>query len=175
MLLEGGRARADLSGRQATLEVTIPATGWYAVLATREDVEEGTSSGNFVLGFEGSTAEVGGIGAMPDIGESTTPISQGQVAEGELSNEAYVSYYLISLTEGQGIMVTMQRTSGDLEPFVAVMSADLDVLERGRPNLAGTESALAFKPEAEGWYVIAATRADFDAGTTIGGYSIRVE
>jgi hypothetical protein len=167
------RETADLSERRAVMNFLVPQTGWYAVIATREDVDEGTSSGNYQLQFAGSSF-IGESAAAPDIGVTATVVRSGQVAEGDVSDDQVTFYYLISLERSEAVTLTMRRTTGDLEPVVAMMDTDLSVIERGRPDLAGRTSTLTFTAPTSGWYVIAATRDDAEAGTSLGGFALQI-
>jgi hypothetical protein len=127
----------------------VPQTGWYVVIATCEDVDEGTSSGSYQLQFAGSSF-IGESATAPDIGVTTTVVRSGQVAEGDISDDKITFYYLISLERGEKITLTMRRTTGDLEPVVAMMDTDLSVIERGRPDLAERTSTLTFTALTQG-------------------------
>src|SRR5690606_9621658 len=117
------RETADLSERRAVMNFLVPQTGWYVVIATREDVDEGTSSGSYQLEFAGSSF-IGESAAAPDIGVTATVARSGQVAEGDISDDQVTFYYLISLERDEEITLTMRRTTGDLEPVVAMMDTD---------------------------------------------------
>jgi len=168
------RETADLSERRAVMNFLVPETGWYVVIVTREDIEDGITSGSYQLQFAGSSF-VGESAAAPDIGVTATVIRAGQVADGEISNTTVTFYFLISLNRDEEITLTMRRTTGDLEPVVAVMDTDLSIIERGRPDLAGRTSTLTFTAPIRGWYVIAATRDNAEAGTSSGGFALQIE
>lgn len=167
------RETADLSGRRAVMNFLVPESGWYALIATREDVDEGTSIGNYQLQFEGSSV-VGELSSAPDIGVTATVVSSGQVQEGDISDEQVTLYYLISLDRDEEVVLSMRRTTGDLEPLVAMMDTDLSVIERGRPDLAGRTSTLTFTAPSDGWYVVATTRDGADAGLSSGGFALQI-
>lgn len=167
------RETADLSGRGAVMNFLVPETGWYILVVTREDVDEGTSSGSYHLQFTGSSF-MGESAAAPNIGVTATVARSGQVAEGDISDDQVTFYYLISLERDEEITLTMRRTTGDLEPVVAMMDTELSVIERGRPDLAGRTSTLTFTAPTRGWYVIAATRDNAEAGTSAGGFALHI-
>jgi len=167
------RETADLSERRAVMNFLVPETGWYVIIATREDIDEGTTSGGYQLQFAGSSF-IGETAAAPDIGVTATVVRSGQVAEGDISDGQVTFYYLISLDRDEEITLTMRRTTGDLEPVVAMMDTDLSVIERGLPDLAGRTSTLTFTAPTRGWYVIATTRDDAEAGTSAGGFALQI-
>lgn len=170
------RETADLSGRRAVMNFLVPDNGWYVILATREDVDDGTTSGAYLLDFEGSSiASDPSAVPPPDIGLVATVVERGQVIETTISDENHIEYYLISAQSDDTISIEMRRTTGDLDPFVAVLDTDLSVLVRGNPNLAGNISSLIFTAPSNGWYVIAATRDGAEGGSSIGDFSLKLD
>jgi hypothetical protein len=145
--------------------------GYYAVVATRFGQEAGATEGSFVLTLE--TAPTSGQGVTP---EAALLLRYGAEHENYLDGEYPMRYYTFGAQRGDIVTISLDRTSGNLDPLLALYNSRQEVLieddDSGPDNNALIESFIV--PETGTYYILAA-RFDREAGTSAGGYVIRLE
>jgi len=166
-------AEDDDSGgnSNAYLNVTLPETGEYLIVATRYDLDTGTSTGMYTLSLAGSSGPV-------NVSTTTGPqeISPGVFYMGALSDSAYAHLYELELQAGTELVVAMFATEGSaLDPYLGFGTEDGDVLaedDDSGPQVDGGmfDAYLRLTIAQTGTYLILATRAGLELGTSSGDY-----
>jgi len=182
----GASAVPDFLQRSLTQIFSVPASGVYTLKATYHVPDQSTKAtyGDFVI-----TVNVASGSGTPDLARisgSAVPVMTLPAVvvsdlsdpnakwTGSLSNAAYRINYLIYVTSGSSLNVTMLRADGDLAPVLALTNLTGDkVLARGKIS-GGMTATLVFSPPQAGWYLLVATRTDVDKGTTQGHFTLQM-
>jgi hypothetical protein len=165
-------ARDDDSGPGGDAAISsqeLPRDGSYFVIITRFGQERGITTGSYSL----TVARVGlqgGTGALLQYGDSVVA---------ELNNEQYQQVYLFHANRGDLINASMQRISGDLDPFLILAELDGTVLIANDEDVEspGTLDAAIhdYRIEHTGSYLLVATRFGRAAGQSHGGFSVTLD
>jgi hypothetical protein len=155
-----GRAAGS---RFATLRATIPRSGTYILQVNNLRPEQ---SGGFNLRLTGVSVDVSKLPVVP--------INYNERSRGFVSNDAPISYYRFSGKAGERVTIQMSTTSGGLDPFLILSEGNLNEELTFNDNVSSTRNAriVRYRLEKDGDYLILATRAGLDTGTTIGGFDI---
>lgn len=162
--------------RNSQIVAEIPGDGEYTILASRYVGDDATpTSGTYRLMLERVDAALGGV--------STTSerISYGQTLTGEISNEAYLLFYVFDGTAGDTITITIDSLSGNLDAVLYVYGSS----EAGWVEIANNDDSptgATYDPLLSGMilpqsgkYLIAVGRYNLDRGDTTGSFSITLE
>ncbi len=157
--------RDDTNGtRNITIQaLTIPQSLRYYVIVGRFGMGLGSTNGTFQLNIER-------IGVS---GESGSALRYGDSVINSISNMTPQLYYSFQAKQGDIVDITMQRNSGNLDPYLQVVNSDAHVIAEsddmnGSGSLdAGVKSLVIDKT---GTYIIVATRYGEAAGTSSGRY-----
>jgi len=143
----GGGQNAQISSYR------IPADGVYYVVATRLDREQGTTTGRYRLEFQALGNAFDGVPeGMQRIGYGTT--ITGRVDD--ITSEVVFAFFG---QEGEPITVSMNRGDGDLDPVVAILDSDQNVVAQDDDSGGGQNARIArFVLPRSGLYFIRATR-----------------
>jgi len=157
------------SGQNALLDsVRLPADGDYFILVTRFGHGLGSTSGTYELTLQR-------LGATTTAGAT---IRYGDSIIGEIREAAPQVVYVFSGQRGEVVNLRMQRTSGNLDPFLDLANAAGQILRSGDddPTAAGTLNAgiLNFTLPESGFYIVVATRYGRESGTTTGSYLLNL-
>ncbi len=174
------------------IEFTLPADGAYLIVATRFNVSDGSSEGDFELSLEvvgGPSVDGGADGGKEDDGgadsgsgdvdaslcadvalEFDPPVvAYGDTIENEISDEFPAFVLCFVGNEGDVVSITIEATRGDLEPVVLVLDGQFE------ETIASTEDEIEFELPADGAYVILVSRVDFTDGDTEGEFELTLE
>jgi len=99
-------------------------------------------------------------------------IGYGQTVTGTITNDQFVVYYRFNGLAGDRILVTANRVSGDLDPLVALLDAQDEVVASDDDSGGNRNARLEFTLPAAGEYVIAVTRYQVRDGTTTGDFTM---
>lgn len=163
--------------QQAVIEYTFEVAGTYELYATRLDVEDGDTVGDYFLSITG----VEDIDPAP--ASNVIPNRNASyLVFGDIYNITHVSGrvdesniripYFMYLDGDHPTVVIAESTAGDLIPMLILRNGDGNVLQLGTSN-SPTQSELSFEGIAAGWYIVEVTRFDEDKGLTSGNYTIR--
>ncbi|MEP6984937.1 MAG: PPC domain-containing protein, partial [Chloroflexota bacterium] len=147
--------------------LTIPQSLRYYVIVGRFGMSLGITTGTFLLNIER-------IGVS---GESGSALRYGDSVINNISNMSPQIYYSFQAKQGDIIDVTMQRNSGNLDPYLQVVNSSAKVIAEsddisGSGSLdAGVKSLVI---QDTGTYIIVATRYGEAAGTSTGRYILTV-
>jgi len=165
--------RSDLENTtgQAALNYTVTEDGNYELIASRLDE---VSTGDFILqvGVSDNKRMTTSIPVLPEW-LSTAVLLQAPLRsmEGNLNDDVFEAYYALYLNVDDQLEIEMERISGDLEPLLALLDAEQNLVVRGNTDedgLAVFETTI----EEAGWYFIAAARFDTSEGDTQGRYRL---
>ncbi len=166
-------ARNDDGGKgynAAILSLQLPREGNYFIIASRFGQERGSTTGSYSLTLARVGLSASGTGAA---------LSYGDNVIGEIRPDAPEQVYGFTAQRGDLIHISMQRISGDLDPFLILADSQGNVLSASDddPASPGTLDAaitdwLVRKPGA---YLIVATRFGREAGTSRGGFALTLE
>lgn len=176
--------------------------GQYEIVISRLDVEDGDTDGDFMIEITGVTVMSDprcASDTLPRFDQpahllDTTTHTGGEV-RGTISDSYYIHYYLVYLQPDQQLDVVMQRDSGDLDPFTAIVDAVAKPVARGAEvqTPAGDTTgqrlshfvgqaqqdrltrSVSFTASQPGWYAIVASRLDLEEGITQGSYHLSWE
>lgn len=146
----------------------IPADGRYFVIATRFGQEHGNTTGNYTLLLER-------VGAG---GSETTFLRYGDSVLGRVTLDEPLVFYFLRAERGDVVNITLNRTSGNLDPLLDLATADGRVLVSNDddPLAEGTLDAgiINYTVLETGVYLIVATHFGREAGDTEGSYVLSV-
>jgi hypothetical protein len=168
----------DTNNWQVTLDYMFTTSGSYSLVASRLDINEGKTSGDYILTVEGIpfpqerqpydasvfTFKNPAV-VLPDNVPSST-------LNGKITNDTFVQYYLIDLKTYTTVEATVARVDGNLTPTVAILTLDESILDRGSGTNTDWSAKYSVFPIDSTWRVIAVSRTDFDTGTTTGSYKL---
>jgi hypothetical protein len=174
----------------AMIDITLPTTDTYVIVASRYGFDTGTSAGSYTLTLQS--------GASPNnttttISQETTQPTEPQMLEegiyymgdlvmnedtaGEITNDSYAQIYSLQVDQAMDLNVAMFADGSNLDPYIVVMDADGNSLAEDDDSAAGMgggqwDSFLEIPITTPGEYLIVASRAGLDAGTSAGAYVI---
>lgn len=159
----------DGSGRGAQIgSLRIPQNGTYTVVVSRFGGTLGTTAGGYTLRLErvGISSQSGSALRYDDTIINT--ISDGEPA----------LYYTFQAARGDILDIRMQRVSGDLDPVLQVVDATSSVIASsddipGSSTLDAAVEGLVI--EADGVYVIVATRYGEGSGNSTGAFVLSIQ
>lgn len=171
----------------ALIDMSLPADDGYVIIATRYDLDTGTSQGAYELTLEGGagpstpgqpTSNVNepemlepGIYYMGDI-QLDTPVS------GTITNDNFAQLYTVELQAGE-IAMAMFADGSQLDSYLIFMDADGNVLAEDDDSGADVgggqlDSFIQLQVPQAGSYIIGATRAGVGSGSSSGAYALAV-
>jgi hypothetical protein len=101
-------------------------------------------------------------------------ISYGQTVEGKISHYNYDDNWFFYGSAGDAVTITMNRTSGDLDPYLALHfwngAERVKLITDDDSGGAGNSLIDGYVLPYDGWYCIGAHRYDHEYGATAGSY-----
>ena len=147
----------------------LPDSGRYRVIVARFGDVLGTTSGSFAL-------EISRVGVSSASGST---LRYGDQVINSISNMNAQLYYSFRAQRGDIINVQMRRVSGDLDPYLQIVDTDARVLADNDDTLGSptpSDSTITgLVIEADGTYVIVASRYGQAAGTSTGNFVLMLE
>lgn len=149
----------------------VERTGDYALIATRFGRDAGTSSGGFSLTLDRSKPET--LGKTPD---KAILLDYNTTVTGTIESGSINRYYLLEVHKGDTLNIEVTRTSGNLDPTLALLSTDLKrKLAVSDNNVRGKIVRISsFKIYVDGAYLLVVSRFNGETGTTTGDYTLKV-
>ncbi|MBX3081040.1 MAG: PPC domain-containing protein [Anaerolineae bacterium] len=153
--------------------IRLTKDGLYFLIATRFGQDRGLTTGAFTL----TLTRVGIV--SNDAQPEGTVLQYGDSVVKEINATVSQHLFAFSALRGDIISVTMQRISGDLDPMLVLADAQGTVIlsSDDDPESPGTLDAAIrnLRIQQTGNYVIIATRFGQEAGTSGGGFSLKLE
>lgn len=158
------------------LSLTVPTSGLYYVVATRAGMDTGTTTGAYVL-----------LAAVPEPEPVSQPVDDGlpegvdyagvigvgDAISGTLSATSFMHLYEFEGQAGEEITISMTGT-GNLDAYLGLFDPAGEVIAEDDDSLGGLNAVITITLPQTGTYLIAATRAGIDEGTTVGDYTLEV-
>lgn len=168
MVVDGGgavlAALDDGDGRGAVLDtLRVPRNGLYYVVVSRFGGELGITGGAYTLRVER-------VGVSSESGSS---LRYDDTVLNTVTDTSPQHYYTFQARRGDILNITMQRVSGDLDPYLQIVDSTGAVIAEsddvpGSSTLDAAVEALVI--ETDGTYVIIATRYGEAAGQSTGAF-----
>jgi len=150
----------------ARLTYDIPLTGNYVILASREGLADGTTSGAFSLRLNGALLDPRQLDAQP--------IGYGRSLEGTISDAAPVTYFSFQGKRGELCTLTMAPAAPDaLDTSLELFDGEFTSLTAS-DNVGTSNTARIFQYQlpASGMYYILASRSGLAEGDGEGAFSL---
>ncbi|PJF42592.1 MAG: hypothetical protein CUN50_03570 [Candidatus Thermofonsia Clade 1 bacterium] len=154
----------------AILEWRVPFTASYLLVATRFGGESGNTRGAYSLLLSRVPPDQLGLSL-----ERAILLDPGARVVGRISGEAVRRYYLIQGQAGALIDVQVTRTRGNLDPTLALFSADLAPLTEQTEGVRGQSARIVgYRLPRDGEYILIVSRFNAEAGITEGEYILQL-
>jgi serine protease Do len=133
-------AEDDDSGgnSNAYIEMTLPSTGTFSVVATRYNFDAGDSQGKYTLSLAGSGTTQTTGSDQPTTTTEPVELEAGvwymgdivlaESVSGSIDQNAYAQFYSVNLEAGTELVVVMFADGSTLDPYLILMTEDGDVL-----------------------------------------------
>lgn len=149
-------------------DLTLKANGRYFLIVGRFGFQLGSSTGEYELRLIRA-----GV-----ISEQGSALRYGDSVIGTISQTEPHAYYTFEAEQGDILAISMVRSSGDLDPYLKVISAQRFVIAEN-DDQAGAETRNAriddLIIEQTGMYIIMATRYREAAGDSSGSFVLSIE
>lgn len=149
----------------------IQRSGSYLIAATRFGGEAGTSRGAYNLSLERLSEDQ--IGLTPELAEA---LEYGAVVTGQITDDQFNRYYLITAQRGDVLTIEVVTTRGDtLDPALILLDSRLRSLVGHDFNSRGRSARItSYRVPADGAYVLVVSRSNRETGRTSGSYTLTV-
>lgn len=171
----------------AVIEMTLPGSGNFIIVATRYDFDTGTSQGSYQLELAGGTGPQNpNPGIQPASNQQQPQMLEPGVyymgdmvlaepVPGTISADSYAQLYTVELEAGTEFMVAMFADGSMLDSYLIFGTEAGDVLAEDDDSGATVDgsqydSFLSLQIPQSGVYYIVATRSGMDSGTSTGDY-----
>ena len=120
-------------------------------------------------------------GADEGIQENPQPLPGGDTggdseqASGEITDEVPYESWEFDGFAGETVTVTMTATSGDLVPYIGILTNDEETVLAESTSNNGRTAQVSYTVDQDGTYVIVATREGVDEGFTSGSYTLDLQ
>lgn len=105
---------------------------------------------------------------------SRLPITFGEEVQGTITNEAFFDHWTFDARAGDVLQITMTGFDG-LAPLVGILNSVETLQAASTEGAVNGAISLRYDVPEDGSYLIVATRAGTQNGTTTGGYRLRVD
>ncbi|MFN7211096.1 MAG: hypothetical protein ACK4P1_12025, partial [Aggregatilineales bacterium] len=154
----------------AIVEWRVPLTASYLLVATRFGGEGGSSRGAYSLLLTRVPPDQ--LGLTP---ERAILLDFGERVVGRINRDAVRRYYLIQGQAGLLLDVQVTRTRGNLDPTVALFSADLVPLAEQSEGVRGQSARIAgYRLPRDGEYILVVSRFNAETGITEGEFTLQL-
>lgn len=155
-------------GQDARLAaITLPESGMYTLIATRNREESGQTHGTFAIQLNGRPGVTGGRALEIMYGATVT----GQLDDAKVSEE-----YVFFGREGDVVKIAMERASGDLDSLVTLYDSERKQIAFDDDSGDDKDALIQrFELPRDDMYILVASRYDREAGTTSGAYILSLE
>lgn len=178
-------AEDDDSGgdSDAYIEMTLPTSGAFIIVATRYDLDEGTSQGAYQLALAGGSGPTNV--SNPTVTNQPVEVSPGvyfmgeipmaEAVSGTIEADSYAQIYSIEVPANTTLVIGMFAEDGTLDPYLMFATEDGTILAEdddsgGQVGGGKTDAFIQLTVKDAGTYLIGATRAGVDTGKTTGAY-----
>jgi hypothetical protein len=114
------------------------------------------------------------VARAQDNAATSLPISYGATVSDTINNDAFFDHWQVNAQAGDRLYVRMGAANG-LQPLIGILSAGGTLLARSSEGGANEAINLSFDVPEDGLYIVVATRAGNQFGTSTGSYSLLVD
>ncbi len=181
LLAEDDDSAAEFGGGalDAFINLTIPQTGVYYIVATRAGLDEGRTAGTYTLlagvpeaepepAAQQETAE----GLPPGV-EFIAEIELGDTMTGTITEASFMHLYIFEGQANDEITITMTGSDG-LDAYLGLFDPADEIIAEDDDSLGGLDAVISLTLPQSGTYLIVATRNGIDMGTTSGDYTLEL-
>jgi hypothetical protein len=115
-----------------------------------------------------------GAARAQDDAATSLPISYGQEVTDTISDVAFFDHWQINAKAGDRLYIRMGAADG-LQPLIGILNAGGTLLARSSEGNANDAINLTFDVTQDGLYIIVATRAGNQSGSSAGSYTLFVD
>jgi hypothetical protein len=152
----------------AITDLRIKKTGTYLLVATRFGREAGESHGGYSLTLDRLPPQ--SLGKVP---EKAILLDYGSSATGAIDSDNLMRFYLIDARKGDVLSINVERTRGNLDPTLTLLTADLKELAANDSGQRGQNARIStYIVPADGDYILMVSRFNRDKGITAGSYTL---
>jgi hypothetical protein len=170
--VDSGQTLAQGTDNNGVAELTtvLPASGSFAVVATRAGQQTGITTGEFTL----TIAKPGETPPLPSAFQNYATLNYGDTPTGTIDSTTFVVPYVFTAQTGDIIQATLTTVegSGDLDPYLLLQDVDTKTLAEDNNSGGGTTARLQAVIPQTGQYALIATRTDLEKGTTSGQFKL---
>lgn len=189
MATEEVLAEDDDSGGNgnALIETTLNTSGSFVIIATRYDLDTGTTQGTYTLTLTGGSGPTNV--ANPVTTNQPVEIEPGiyymgalemdVAVNGVIDDSAYAQIWSVEATAGTELVMAMLADNSTLDSYLFFADAEFNLLAEdddtgGEVGAGAMDAFLSVTVPATGEYMVVASRAGVDAGKTSGAYMLVV-
>lgn len=180
LLAEDDDSGADvgLGATDAFISLTVNDGGYYYIVATRAGMDVGSSSGNYVLiagvpEDEGPAPQQEDDDGLPDGVDMIAEVEVGATYEAEITDASFMHLYILEGQAGDEVTITMSSSDG-LDSYLGLLDPAGEVIAEDDDSGGGVDALITYTLPESGTYLIAATRAGIDQGSTTGAYVLDI-
>ncbi|MCB9457749.1 MAG: TIR domain-containing protein [Anaerolineaceae bacterium] len=161
------------SSGAALLDFEIPDDGIYTLVATRYQLQDGTSSGEYELTIAEmrSASNAGSSNTTSSANDTLSDgdyLRYGDSGTATINNSQPYLQFTFDGQAGEAVTITMETTSGDLEPLLGLFDANGELLMTAGEG--GSTARLTATITESGEYIIVTTRLGVEDGDTSGEF-----
>jgi hypothetical protein len=148
----------------------VPEDAQYLIVAGRYGGPGGETSGSFLLTLD--RVPESALGNSPD---SAIRLFDARPDERELTAARFQIWYVFEARGDDLITISLNRTGGNLDPFLVLLDSNLNELAAHDDIVDGQQRdslISGYRIPSDGLYFVIATRFERQAGTTIGRYRL---
>ncbi|PJF43819.1 MAG: hypothetical protein CUN55_07120 [Phototrophicales bacterium] len=110
-----------------------------------------------------------------ELGEISVVVNQTQEIKGTVDSQNPLNIWTLNVPANSIVTVTMYRTSGDLDPYVGILTEDFSSVLAENDNWLDNDARVVYTFDTGGTYKLVATRFGFYDGTSSGTYTLTIE
>ncbi len=110
-----------------------------------------------------------------ELGEISVVVNQTQEIKGTVDSQNPLNIWTLNVPANSIVTVTMYRTSGDLDPYVGILTEDFSSVLAENDNWLDNDARVVYTFDTGGTYKLIATRFGFYDGTSSGTYTLTIE
>jgi hypothetical protein len=112
---------------------------------------------------------------VQDTPQSFPDDTGSEESSGQINDRSPYEVWEFDAFAGETVTVTMTTTSGDLAPYVAILTGDEEIVLVEGGSDDGISAQVSYTLDQDSTYVIIATREGVDEGFTVGTYDLRLD
>lgn len=146
----------------------IEQSGTYQIIATRFGKAAGQSKGGYSLSL--TLVPNDQLGKKP---EQAILLDNGMTLKGDVDSQNVLHFYVIEAHKNDVLTIVAQNTRGNLDPTLALFTADLKPLATNDSGVRGASARISgYTVQSDGNYILVVSRFNADKGITSGSYAV---